>query len=148
MNGTFQNLTVSRITQSQHMGTCGYWFIVQDHYMAHTAFATLAGLLRWASQRGLEMPVDLPREGKHDDLADKTHVHCKIIGSYRAKMHGDEAAFDALPAHLETRDLSNGDYVEAKITVDPDGLRTVHTLNPNVRTRHTFDYTESRLLMS
>lgn len=37
-----------------------------------------------------------------------------------------------------------GQYTLAIITIDPDGLRTVHTLNPNCRDRPVFDWAASR----
>ena len=145
---THKNLTVCRLTHSQHLRTCGYWFTVQENFMAHTAFATLAGLLQWAMERGLEVPDVLPREGEHGDMSDERHAFCRIIGEYRSAMDWDENAFDDMKPFRETRTLSNGDWVVAKITKDEDGIRTVHTLNPNVRSRHVFDYTESRRAMS
>lgn len=144
---TNKRLSVARITQSRHLQTCGYWLLVQEDGRSHTAFATLAGLLQWAQERGLTIPIMLPREGRHDDLSDDRHAWTPIIGAYREQMHMDESEFDAIKPMLETRTLSNGDYVVAKITLDSDGIRTVHTLNPNVRNRHVYEYAESREMM-
>jgi hypothetical protein len=45
-----------------------------------------------------------------------------------------------------SRDLSNGDWTLAIITKDEQGIKTVHTLNPNCRDRPVFDYRESRAM--
>lgn len=135
---TYDRLHVCRLTPEQHARTCGYWYTVQSRCTAHTAFATRAGLDRWLSERGLTLTNELPAEGDW----------CEIIGSYRTDSHLCHASALDLFTGLRTRTLSNGDYVEAVITTDEDGLRTVHTLNPNVRNRFTFDYRESETLMS
>jgi len=118
-----------------HARTCGYWYTVTSGSMAHTAFVTLEGLERWARERGLVLPVlSEPGDGE------------SIGGEYRTESHTVLEQFGQIVGEW-TRTLSNGDYVDAIISHDDDGVRTVHTLNPNVKTRRVFDYVESRNLM-
>lgn len=142
MKQTHNNLDVTVLNDSQHRRTCNYWFVVTSGASPHTAFETKAGLLEWMMERGLCLSKALTKAG--------TWSTQRIHGSYRTESHyGDDsvAEFDAITAYIDTRTLSNGDYVEAKITIDPDGIRTVHTLNPNVHTRHVYDYAESSAMM-
>ena len=135
---THGKLHVSRLNREMHLRTCGYWYTVTSDGMAHTAFATRAGLDRWLMERGLEL----------DGPLDAEPSHCRINGSYRKTSHLYDAESFELIEGERTRDLSNGDWVEAIVTTDADGLRTVHTLNPNVRTRKVYDYRESNAMMS
>lgn len=138
MTQNIANLYASRLTMEQHRLTCGYWYTVTSDSMAHTAFATRAGLDRWLQERGLRL----------DGTLDNEPDHCRIIGEYRRCAHLHDAdSFQAIPGE-RSRTLSNGDYVEAILERGEDGIITVHTLNPNVRDRQTFDYRESRQLMS
>jgi len=134
---TYDDLWVSRFTELQRKNNCGYWFTVTSHGMAHTAFDTIDGLHRWASERGITIERELMEPG-----------HCRITGQYRKASHlcGDPSEVEQMEG-LHTRDLSNGDYVVAVITTDTDGVRTVHTLNPNVRGRKTFNHRESDWIM-
>jgi len=134
------NLHLTVLDEVQHGRTCGYWYVVTAHASPHTAFATERGLRRWMDERDLTLskPLTAPGTWSTQDL----------FGSYVEEMHWDEAEFSALPAVIETRDLSNGNYVVARITEDKNGMRTVHTLNPNVKTRQVFDYAESRAMMN
>lgn len=135
---THNNLHACRLNRESHLRTCGYWYTVTSGATAHTAFTTRAGLDRWLLERGLRLTGPLDAEPSH----------CAIAGEYRTESHlGDADVFPELVGD-HTRTLSNGDYVVAVITTDEDGVRTVHTLNPNVRDRRTFDYRESRLMMS
>lgn len=138
---THSRLHLVSLNPHQHRSTCGYWYLIQQSCAPHTAFRTKAGLMQWAAERGLSFPCVVPNPG--------THMTCDVIGSYRETAYlGDAEAFDATKPAIDTRTLSNGEYVEAKITIDPDGIRTVHTLNPNERTRHIFDYKESEALIA
>lgn len=51
---------------------------------------------------------------------------------------------------LVTRTLSNGDYVEARVTADSagSGIRTVHTLNLNVCGRTVYNRRESERVLA
>lgn len=143
MKQTYLNLDVSTVDEAFHKRTCGYWYIVTNGAMNHTAFRTKAGLMRWLEERGLKLSKPLVEAdgAKHD--------YQRIRGTYHTVMHlADAGEFDRLRPVIETRTLSNGDYVVAKITEDGTGIRTVHTLNPNVRHRTTFDYKESNLMMA
>ncbi len=135
---THKSLDVCHLDVDSHRRTCGYWFTVTSGCTAHTAFATRRGLNLWLAERGLTLasPIDMQPS------------HAFIIGEYRTRSYLHDAAdFYGLKG-LETRTLSNGDYVRAIITTDDDGIRTVHTLNPNIRDRQVFDYRESNKLMS
>ncbi len=134
---TYSRLYLCALNQEAHDRTCDYWYTVSSHAMAHTAFTRRAALLRWLNERGLSVAGDIPEPGQFASF--------EIKGAYRTARHLDRAAFDALKGE-QTRALSNGEYTLAVITLDPDGLRTVHTLNPNVRDRPVFDYRESREL--
>lgn len=136
---TYERIYAAWLTPERRAMTCGYHYVVRANGMAHTAFVTRAGLDRWMRERGLSLAGPLDKEGDWSD----------IVGSYRTKMHygpGDVADFAALEGE-RTRAMSNGDWVEAVITHDADGFRTVHTLNPNVRERKVFDYRESERMM-
>lgn len=134
-------LYATSLTPEFHEKTCGYWFTVTNGAMAHTAFATRAGLDRWLSERGLTLESDLPEAG--------TFGTTRVIGEYRTESHGEflsddprdgmgEGDWSSLHPIAATATLSNGDYTLALIT-EEGGVRTVHTLNPNVRTRPVFD---------
>ena len=146
----YSDLYAASLTPEFHEKTCGYWFTVAHVTgTAHTAFATRAGLDRWLSERGLSLENDLPEAG--------TSGWTRITGEYRTESHGEfvsddyrdgmgEGDFYALRPIVVTAAMSNGDYTLALIT-DDDGVRTVHTLNPNVRTRLVFDRKRTDQLM-
>ncbi len=142
MINTYSKFTLCVLTQEQHERTCGYWFVVTTSTLSHTAFRTAAGLQRWLTERNLSLTAPLTEAG--------TWSVQEIIGTYRQEMHytdEEQAAFVELHTVDVSRTLSNGDYVVAKITQDIDGIRTVHTLNPNVP-RETFHYASSNVMMS
>lgn len=145
----YDQLYATSLTPEFHERTCGYWFTVTNGATAHTAFATRAGLDRWMSERGLSLESDLPEAG--------TSGTTRILGTYRAESHGEflsddpresmgEGDWSSLRPIMATATLSNGDYTLALIT-EEDGVRTVHTLNPNVKTRFIFDRRKTDALM-
>lgn len=135
---TNNSLIVCRLTPEQHAQTCGYWYTVTQGAMAHTAFETRAGLDKWMRERGLTLD---------GELSDKEWGWCHIKGEYRECSHLHDAdTFEQIHGD-RTRTLSNSDYVVAILERGSDGIITVHTLNPNVRNRQTFNHHESRLLM-
>lgn len=136
MRSTHRDLWVTRLNEESHRRTCGYWYVVTEGNFSHTAFANREGLDRWMRERGLSPAGSL----------DEVPSSCRIQGEYRTEMHMEADALDGLQGEM-TRTLSNGDYVTAIVTTDDDGIRTVHTLNPNVRTRTVYDYSESRKMM-
>jgi hypothetical protein len=140
---SYDKLHATSLTSEQHERTCGYWFTVTSGATAHTAFATRAGLDRWLSERGLSLAGELPDAG--------TWGTTRVTGEYRTASHGAfspaednpyrmvaDDEWGALSPMAATADLSNGRYTLALIT-EQDGIRTVHTLNPNVKTRVEFD---------
>jgi hypothetical protein len=137
----YDRLQATSLTPEWHEKTCGYWYTVTNGATAHTAYATRAGLDRWLAERGLKLENDLPEAGTFGTTA--------ITGAYAAESHGEfltedyrdgmgPGDFYSLRPVAATAALSNGDYTLALITED-DGMRTVHTLNPNVKTRVVFD---------
>lgn len=146
---SYSSLYVASITAEQHERTCGYWFIVTNGSMSHTAFETRAGLDRWMSERGLTLESELAEAG--------THSFTRILGEYRTVSHGEFLSDDfrdgmgpgdfyALRPIAATAEMSNGSYTLALIT-EENGVRTVHHLNPNVRDRVVFDHFPTRTLM-
>ncbi|WP_281686660.1 hypothetical protein [Pseudomonas citronellolis] len=134
-----RNLRLITLSPEQHAQTCDYWYLVHvDHGTSHTGFTTERGLLRYLGERGLELAEPLPKLGAYSCQA--------LTGEYREKAWMSYDEFYALQGE-RTRALSNGSYTLAIITKDADGIRTVHTLNPNMRDRVVYDYNESRMLM-
>ena len=130
-------LYLSCLTQAQHERTCGYWYTVTtDASTPHTAFATVEALHEWLDLRGLTLKAPLPEHGDHAVI--------RINGTYRQAMHVDTACFDGISAEARhIRVGSNGQYTLGLVTADPDGIRTVHVLGPNVASRQVFDWRES-----
>jgi hypothetical protein len=87
--------------------------------------------MAWLKRRNLQLTADLPKEGEHS--------YQRLNGSFRTAMHMDDAEFFALSGAWG-RIMSNGQYTLAIYTSDPDGLVTVHTLNPNVHSRPIYEY--------
>lgn len=144
---TYGNLWACSLTADQHERTCGYWFTVLSGACAHTAFATRAGLDRWLAERGLSLESELPEAG--------TSGTSRITGTYVTESHGvfitddwrdgmGPGEFYSLTPVEATAVLSNGAYTLGLITQDSAGVRTVHSLNPNVRDRVVFDYAATR----
>ena len=131
-------LYLCSLTPEQKARGCGDWYTVTQGAMAHTAFRTKAALLAWLDDCGLKLTADLPE-------ALGTHSYQEIEGQYHQKMHMDYSEFYALPAIKEIRCMSNGDWTMGRIT-ETDGIRTIHTLNPNCRHRPIFDWRVSQAL--
>lgn len=147
----YNKLFVTSLTPEFHENTCGYWFTVTNGSTAHTAFETRAGLDRWMSERGLTLENELPEAG--------TFGTSRIIGEYRTVMHGEHSPTDDEPYRMVEGDdwsgikpvvittaMSNAEYTLALITEDA-GVRTVHTLNVNIKTRFVFDRRKTDALM-
>lgn len=131
---TYDKLHLACITPEQHERTCNYWYLVTNGATSHTAFTTAEALLLWLHERNLSIPRAVPEtRGTWDAMF--------IMGQYFTQSHMNEDEFYALPATHETKTLCNGRYTLARITED-DGIVTVHTLNPNVKTRPEYDYAE------
>ncbi len=136
---TNTNFWLITLDEQGNKRTCNYWYLIQTGGgTAHKAFTQRSSLLKWAEERGISIPEVLPEHGTFS-----TH---RIDGTYREEMHMSYDKFFALDG-TRTRTLSNGDYTLAIITDDADGIKTVHTLNPNCHDRPVFDYTESRKLI-
>jgi hypothetical protein len=135
---TYDRLFVCSLDQTAHAKTCGYWYTVSSRATACTAFAKKESLIKWAEDRGLTLPDNLPDPG--------TFSGHPIEGAFRVSLEMDPAAFYALDGQ-HVRVMDNGEYTLGIITLDDDGLRTVHKLNVNVRDRMTFPYNESRELV-
>lgn len=135
MNGSNSNLWLCSLTAEQKARTCGYWYTVTTGATPHTAFRTRQALDKWLSDRGLRLSAELPPIG--------THAVQRLEGEYFQIMHGSYDEFYSLPAIGEIRLLSNGQYTLGRITEQDDGIRAVHTLNPNCKHRPVFDYRTS-----
>lgn len=136
---TYKKLYVGSLTPEQHARTCGYWYVVQNEFMAHTAFATREHLQRWADERGLRLPELPEKRGEHSYAA--------IIGSYSDEAHMSRDELEALrPNARPAVQMSNGDYTRALIH-DENGHKVVHYCNPNVRDREVFDYFKTKELV-
>lgn len=141
MTPSVTNLRATALTAEQHERTCGYWYTVTSGAMAHTAFVTRAGLDRWLWERNLRLHDELPKQGEWGSTA--------IVGTYRQRSYlYDADEFETVRPVLTTATLSNGDYTLGLIDEDADGVRTVHYLNPNVKSRVVFEYRRTRELMS
>ena len=134
---TYRGLHLATFTPEQHERTCGYWYAISSHSTPHTAFRTRLALMRWLEDRGLAVLGHVPDAG--------TWGSNRVEGEYREQMHMSYDAFYALEGQ-QTRAMSNAQYTLAIITMDDDGLRTVHTLNPNCQDRPVFDYRASQAL--
>lgn len=134
---TYTGMWLCALTPEGRERTCSYWYTVTTFGMTpHTAFRTKAALLRWLELTGLSVEGEIPEHGVHGCF--------RINGEYREEMHmHDAASFYSLQGVI-TRAMSNGDYVDGIVTTDGDGLRTIHTLNPNVKNRRVYDHRESR----
>ncbi len=140
MKTKYDALSLVTLNAEGNKRTCDYWYLVQNHSAAHTAFHSRAALLLWLLERGLSLTAALPAHG--------TFSCQNLSGFYYDESHyGSEAtaAFDAITSYLSGRKMDNANWTEAKITTE-DGIRTVHYLNCN-ETRHHFDYAESRQLV-
>jgi hypothetical protein len=146
----YGNMQVTALTPEWHERTCNYWYTVTSGAMAHTAFTTKRGLMRWLDERGLTLDGELPETtGEFATM--------RVVGEYYDASHGEfvsddyrdgmgEGDFYSLRPVVVTAAMSNGDYTLALITEEA-GIRTVHTLNPNVKTRFVFDRRRTDELM-
>lgn len=112
-----------------HSRTCNYWYLVQQaHGGGHSAFRTRAAALFWLEARGLRLPRELGEPGAHDVM--------QIGGTYRDAMWLDLAGFYGQRCQSgyvgDLLTLSNARHVVGIVNEDGHGIRTVHTLNPNV----------------
>lgn len=136
----YASLYATSLTPEAHERTSGYWYTVTNNAMAHTAFATRAGLGRWLDERGLRLQRELPAQGEHGTA--------QIVGAYCDCSHLEHGEFESVRnLVLATVVLSNAQYTLGLISESGD-FRTVHYLNPNVKTRLVFDYQRTRELVS
>ena len=161
----YDKLYATSLTPEFHEKTAGYWFTVTNGATAHTAFATRKGLDRWLYERGLKLERDIPDYSDPGVIPSRDNWReggTKILGEYREASHGkfsdepyspdypdgprkmieDDEWKEIVPI-AATADMSNGRYTLALIT-ESEGVRTVHTLNPNVKTRVEFDSNATR----
>lgn len=123
----YSNMQVMALTPEWHEKTCDYWYTVTCGATAHTAFTTKCGLMRWLDERGLKLDGELPE-------ARGTFATMRVIGEYYSTSHMDEGEFYAVRPVVITAAMSNARYTLALID-EAEGVRTVHTLNCNVKTR-------------
>lgn len=149
----YANLWVTALTTEQHERTCNYWYTVTSGSTAHTAFTTERGLMRWLEERGLILEGALP--GARGEFAS-----LRVTGEYFHVLHGEFSPTEDNPYRMIAGDewhaiepvvitaaMSNGEYTLALIS-EVDGIRTVHTLNVNVKDRITAHWSGMHPLMS
>lgn len=131
---TYDSMHLACLDEGMHRLTCSYWYTITEHVSPHTAFRTRLALLKFLELRGLAVDGELPEEMG-------TPACFRVRGSYRTAMHTSLSRFysHAPGAMFQTIAMSNGSYTLGLITEEADGLRTVHTLNPNV-VRPIFDW--------
>lgn len=135
---TYSDFYLTIAAKDEPIG-CGYHYVVTSQSMAHTAFRTREAFIAWASVLGLDLDN---LEPLHQTT--RRQVFIKVPGSYRSTSWMDVEAFERITGQ-EVRTLSNAQHTLGKITVDPDGVRTLHYLNVN-SPRRVFDYQESQAL--
>lgn len=123
----YSNLWATALTPEQRDHTCGYWYVVADGAAPHTAFRSREALDTWLRERGLTLTGDLPGTWSNE------HGVSGIAGMYRTSSERDRATYDALTPVLVATVPDNGNSVEARITEDSYGVRTVHVMNVNYR---------------
>lgn len=132
MKWTYKKLHVCRLSREGRARTCGYWYVVTEGTMAHTAFRTRKSLEQWLTRFGLK----LTRELTAGDGG------CYIEGTYsRAYEDANRTALDARKG-LRIRLVDNGEYTTGVIQEDETGHRTVYLLGPNTD-REIHPYAES-----
>ena len=132
---TYTNLRVGTLNEEANRKCCNYWYTIQTWgAMSHTAFNKRQSLLNWLEHRGLSLDGDLP---PHMTLGS-----VGIIGSYKVCSHLNYEEFCAISPDRSIRTMDNGDWTEGKITIDKDGIHTVHHMNCNYQ-RTVFDHKES-----
>ena len=162
---TYSNLHAFALTREEHEHTAGYWFTVTNGAIAHTAFRTRPELDRWLYERGLSLENDIPDYSLPGVIPDPDNWRegmTRILGEYKSVSHGvfsdepfspdypdgqrkmiEDDEWKSLVPIAATAGLSNGRYTLFLIT-ESEGIRTVHYLNPNVKTRVTFDSNTTR----
>jgi hypothetical protein len=130
------------LDERQHARTCGYWYTVTEGAMSHVAFATRAGLDRWMHERGLVFADPMP--ANREDFWTG-----KIIGHYyrNCELYSQDDWANLPGVLVETWEVNNGDYTEAKITRHPDGSMIVNLVNCNCKWRKVADYSTMRAKM-
>lgn len=113
----YKDFWLISITAEQRAKTCGYWYLIQTHGgTSHTAFRSKGALLRWLGEMNLNPTAYIPDEGVHSTQ--------RVNGSYSV-LYVDPAQV-ARMAGVAVRTLSNGRYVDARITRDHEGKTTLH----------------------
>lgn len=136
----YYRLSLTTLDKEGHDRTCNYWYLIQEYNGPYTAFTKREHLIQWLEDMGLALTQELPEHA--------THSYQKIEGEHRFEYHNSYDEFFALPAIIERRTCSNGQYTLGRITRDDKtGIRTLHVLNPNCEHRPAYDYHASRELV-
>lgn len=138
---TYSNLTLCALDREGNARTCNYWYVVQNNHGPHTAFRTKSALLSWLDAMNLKL-----KDTESSDIPDPDtkHAFFWIEGTYNRMRHASSGSLAAVNG-TNCRVLENGDYRPGKISVDPNGIRTLHVLH--AMADHTpFHYEESRAL--
>jgi hypothetical protein len=135
MTETYNNLWITPLDHFGNKGTCNYWYTVANSF-AHNAFNRPENLMLWLEERGLALASELPEHKVGGSSI-------RVTGSYRQQSHTSYDEFYSLSdVVLDSKTWSNGRITLCRITLDADGIRTEHTLNPNCKYRPEFDYRE------
>jgi len=136
--GKERELWLHHLTEDMQRKTCGpYEFTVTESATAHTAFLCARALREWLDRLGL-----IAEESVISDRG----TWGKIVGHYRTIMHNcSRRLFETIEGE-RFRQISNGEYTQAILTIDDRGIRTIHTQNPNCQDRVVYPYRESRAM--
>lgn len=130
---THTRLHLCQLTPEQHSRTCNYWFTVTtSQALPHIAFTTREELEDWLTICGLALPLPLSPHGEH--------AVQHIQGTYRTAHFLSYDAFYALNAIAHRKVWSNGQRTLAIVTEDESGIRSINTLNPNMKYRIEYDF--------
>lgn len=128
-----RHLQVYHLNKEAQANTCGpYQFTVTQRASSFTAFRTRDEFERWLEERALALA--------DPSVLDKPSTGCEILGYYREASHmcsRDE--FEQIASPQRGRAMSNARLTETIITTE-NGIRTIHTQNPNCKDRLEFDY--------
>ena len=131
----YSQLFLCTLDEDANSKCCNYWYTVTTAAMSYTAFNKRKSLLNWLEHRGLTLGGELPPH--------KTRGGVGIIGRFKECSHLNYEEFCAISPDRSIRTMDNGDWTEGKVTIDKDGIYTVHHMNCNYQ-RAVFDHKESR----
>lgn len=130
----YSQLFVCTLDEDANSKCCNYWYTVTTVASSYVAFNKRQSFLNWLEHRGLTLGGELPPHGTRGGVG--------IIGRFKECSHQSREEFAAISPVYSIRVMENGGWTEGKVTVDADGIHTVHHMNCNYE-RVVFDYRES-----